>query len=120
MILPFPALLLATPLLVAAADRVPTFDIGPTCQGATAGAGAGGRGPEICFRTELTARDQLAEQWNSFSAGERDRCVSLTTMTRMPSYVQVLVCLEMTRDARSLRAPSQRTTTGSGVEPPKP
>ena len=114
MILRFPALLVAAPLLVAAADRVPTFDVGPTCQGATATAGAGGRGPDVCLKTELSARDQLAEQWDSFSAAERDRCVSLTTMTRMPSYVQVLVCLEMTRDARNLRAPSERATTGSG------
>jgi hypothetical protein len=114
MILPFPALLVATPLLAAAVDRVPTFDIGPTCQGAATTAGAGGRGSEVCVKTELSARDQLAEQWDSFSAAERDHCVSLTTMTRMPSYVQVLVCLEMTRDARNLRAPSERSTTGSG------
>jgi hypothetical protein len=34
-------------------------------------------------------------------------------MTRMPSYVQVLTCLEMARDARQLN-PRERSTIGSG------
>jgi hypothetical protein len=113
MILPFPALVVAAPILLAAADQVPTFDIGPTCQGASTTAGAGGRGHDVCINTELGARDQLAQRWDDFSAADRAHCVSVTTMTRMPSYVQVLVCLEMTRAARSLR-PGERTTTGAG------
>jgi hypothetical protein len=35
-------------------------------------------------------------------------------MTRMPSYVQVLTCLEMARDARQLESPARRSTSGSG------
>ena len=114
MILPIPALVVGLPLIMAAADTVPSFDIRPTCQGAAERAGAGGRGPEACQNTELSARDQLAQNWNTFSAADRDRCVTLTTMTRMPSYVQVLVCLEMARDARNLRAPAERGTVGTG------
>jgi len=112
MILPIPALVVGLPLIMAAADTVPSFDIRPSCQGAAETAGS--RGPEACRNTEISARDQLAQEWNTFSAADRDRCVSLTTMTRMPSYVQVLVCLEMTRDARNLRAPRERGTVGSG------
>jgi hypothetical protein len=114
MILPLPALMVGTSLLVTAADPVPTFDLRATCLGAADRAGAGGRGSDVCTRTELGARDQLVREWDSFAAADRDRCVSVTTMTRMPSYVQVLVCLEMVRNARDLRAPSERSTVGSG------
>jgi hypothetical protein len=114
MILPLPALMVATSLVMVAAEPVPTFDLRPTCQGAAERAGAGGRGLDVCTNTELGARDQLVRDWDTFAAADRDRCVSVTTMTRIPSYVQVLVCLEMARDARNLRAPSERSTTGSG------
>jgi|SRR5215510_2272279 len=113
----FPSLsvvLLATPLIVAAADQVPTFDVNPTCRGAEAAAGAGGRGSDVCVRSELSARDQLSQQWAQFPEADRTRCVQLTGMTSMPSYVQVLTCLEMARDARQLN-PRDRSTVGSGA-----
>ena len=106
------AVLLAVPLVVAAADSVPTFDVHPTCRGADAAAGAGGRGPDVCIKSEMSARDELAKQWAQFPEGDRSRCVSVTTMTQMPSYVQVLTCLEMARDARQLN-PRDRSTVGS-------
>jgi hypothetical protein len=111
----FPSLsvvLLATPLIVAVADQVPTFDVNPTCRGADAAAGAGGRGSDVCVRSELSARDQLGQQWAQFPEADRTRCVRLASMTAMPSYIQVLTCLEMARDARQLNA-RDRTTVGS-------
>jgi hypothetical protein len=111
----FPSLsvaLLATPLIVAAADQVPSFDVNPTCRGADAAAGAGGRGSDVCVRSELGARDQLTQQWAQFPEADRTRCVSVTRMTAMPSYVQVLTCLEMARDSRQLN-PRERSTVGA-------
>jgi hypothetical protein len=112
MFLPFPAIVVAAPLMIGVADGVPSFDVNPTCSGAAATAGAGGRGSDVCVRTELAARDQLAKDWAQFPAADRTRCVQLTSMTRMPSYVQVLTCLEMARDARQLDG--RRNTVGSG------
>jgi hypothetical protein len=112
MFVPVPLVGLVLPLMIAAADQVPTFDINPTCSGAQTTAGAGGKGTDVCTRSELGARDQLAQQWTQFQPDDRNRCVALTTMTRMPSYVQVLTCLEMARDARVLTQP--RETTGMG------
>ena len=112
----FPSLsvvLLAAPLIVAVADQVPSFDVNPTCRVAEAAAGAGGRGSDVCVRTELSARDKLGQQWAEFPEADRTRCVRLTSMTQMPSYVQVLTCLEMARDARQLN-PRERSTVGSG------
>jgi hypothetical protein len=112
MFLPISVVGLALPLVIAVADPVPTFDINPTCRGAAANAGAGGKGEDTCTRSELTARDQLAQQWEQFQPADRNRCVTLTTMTRMPSYVQVITCLEMARDARALTG--RRETVGGG------
>ena len=104
--------LLAAPLIVAVTDQVPSFDVNPTCRGASATAGAGGRGSDVCVRGELSARDQLGREWAEFPEADRTRCVQLTNMTRMPSYVQVLTCLEMARDARQLNS-RERSTVGS-------
>jgi hypothetical protein len=71
------------------AEQVPKFDLRSICEG-----------NEGCLRGEAAARNQLAEQWAQFPAAERDRCVRLTTSSRMPSYVQVITCLEMARSAR--------------------
>src|SRR3954447_22960371 len=115
MILLLAAFVIATPLLLAAAeparaDTVPSFNIHPTCDGASVGISGG---PDVCVRSEQSARDELVAKWAQFPAGDRTRCVQLTNMTHMPSYVQVLTCLEMARDARQLRAPAQRSTVGS-------
>jgi len=110
---------MGVPLLIATAsaaptDTVPTFDVHPTCGDAAPAAATGERGSDVCVRGELAARDQLTKQWKQFPTGDRARCVQLAAMTHMPSYVEVLTCLEMERDARQLRAPADRTTTGSG------
>jgi hypothetical protein len=106
MFLPLPALVVAVPLLVA--DQVPTFNVNPTC----GGNGRSGRGSDVCTKSEMAARDELAKQWTGFQAADRARCVQLATMSRMPSYVQVITCLEMAREARQLET-GQRSTTGA-------
>src|SRR6266540_181672 len=45
---------------------------------------------------------------------ERRRCVQLATMTNLPSYVQVLTCLEMAREAGKLPEARERGTVGLG------
>jgi hypothetical protein len=114
MFLPLSLLFVAVPLVAVAADQVPAFDLHPTCSGAAATAGGGGAGLDVCLRSEHSARDKLAQEWTTFSAGDRSRCVQLTSMTRMPSYVQVLTCLEMARDARAIAGTRERGTVGMG------
>ena len=108
------AALVAVPLVVVAADQVPSFDLNPTCSGAIPSPVTGGRGTDVCKRSELGARDQLVREWSTFPAAERTRCVQLTNMTRMPSYVQVLTCLETARDTRGPVSPKERSTVGAG------
>jgi hypothetical protein len=87
--LPLPVVLVSTMFITQVAEQVPKFDLRSICEG-----------NEGCLRGEAAARNQLAEQWAQFAAAERDRCVRLTTSSRMPSYVQVMTCLEMARSAR--------------------
>jgi hypothetical protein len=114
MFVPLSLLLVAVPLVAAAADQVPVFDLHPTCRGAAATAGGGGSGLDVCLRSEHSARDKLAQEWTAFSAADRSRCVQLANMTRMPSYVQVITCLEMARDARAIAGTRERGTVGAG------
>jgi|SRR5215813_11692246 len=123
MFLPIPAMIIAAPLIVNVADQVPSFNISPTCGGDAKTTASGGRtkgrkeigerGSDICIKGEMAARDELAKQWTKFPAGDRARCVQLAKMTTMPSYVQVITCLEMARESGQLEKSS---TTGAAPQ----
>jgi hypothetical protein len=90
-------------LLVAAVDHVPTLNTAPTCAGADSDLSAT-RTVATCQASEQQARDALAAEWSKFPAADRRECVAETGIGGFPSYVQVLTCLEMARDARKLPA----------------
>jgi hypothetical protein len=98
-----PVMALGGLLLVAAVDRVPTLNTGPTCAGADSELSST-RTAAKCQESEQQARDALAAQWNKFPAADKRECVAETGIGGFPSYVQVLTCLEMARDARNLPA----------------
>lgn len=50
---------------------------------------------------EGAARTSLQAQWMQFPAGDRVYCAD-TARLGTPSYVELLTCLEMEQDARSL------------------
>lgn len=87
---------------VAAIDRVPSLDTRPSC------ADAGSEVSETrtvasCQQSEQQARNSLASQWQNFPAADKRNCVAETNVGGFPSYVQVLVCLELARDARTMK-----------------
>jgi hypothetical protein len=102
--MPFATFALGAVLLVAAADSVPTFDARKGCQ---AGADSGvDLQPNVneCVASEAQARESLVKQWKSFSAADRTNCVDETSMGGPPSYIEILTCIEMARDARGMDA----------------
>ena len=99
---PFAAMIFGGLLLVAAADQPPTLNIARTCLGADRDLSATTK-PGQCERIEEEARNTLASEWSNFSAGDRRDCVAITKIGGVPSYVQVLTCLEIARDARRAR-----------------
>src|SRR5690349_23144741 len=93
------ALAFGSPLVIAVAD-VPVYDVAPSCRAAvTVMPGSF----EACMKDEQTARATLAASWDRFSGPQRDSCVQTENNTGgPPSYVELLTCLQMAQDAKSL------------------
>jgi hypothetical protein len=84
-------------LVVAAADRVPVFDVSRSCKldvAATTGLSVD-QSLKNCVNDEKRARQQLASQWSKFSASSRSQCIPLESIGGTPSYVSLLTCLQM-------------------------
>jgi hypothetical protein len=114
----FSALLAGGHLLIAVVDRMPELNFEPICR-ESAGQNLGGRDDRaICILDEKAARDALARQWSEFDSTDRARCIRLSTSNGSASYVEVLTCLELDRDARKLH---QREDAGIDMgEPVRP
>ena len=109
-------ILLLSSQIVLAADPVPKFDIGPSCRSAAvASAVIATRDAAGCERDESTARDTLEKEWRQFTPSDQARCVRLVTLGGGPSYVELLTCLEMAKQARELPGGDQ-LDSGKPVE----
>ena len=102
MLIDLPAIALGGVLLVAAVDQVPKLDTRPTCAGVENFIAAPGT-IATCEQDEQQAHDALNTQWQDFPAADRNNCVAETRIGGFPSYVQVLTCLELERDARTVK-----------------
>jgi hypothetical protein len=97
----------ATP---AASKGPPTLNVKPSCEAVAARTAMEQiQGPHVrdvasCMRSENEARDQLAKEWAQFSRGDQQGCTSVTKTGGIPSYVELLGCLERRRDVKSYRA----------------
>jgi hypothetical protein len=97
----------------ARADDVPQLNVDPVCRGiAKQSAGPGEKGaPDLgfsqCVQSEQAMRQKLAGEWSTFTASEKSNCVGEETSVPLPSYTDLITCLEMARDARQLNAPNQ-------------
>ena len=94
--------ILSSQLVVAVADKVPTFDIARSCKldvAATAGLTVD-QPAKTCVRDERRARQQLGSQWPKFAASSRARCTSEESVGGTPSYVSLLTCLQIDTRAR--------------------
>src|SRR5262249_7804963 len=58
-----------------------------------------------CLADENSARDQLENQWTQFPPALPQPCLVTTETGGDPSYVEVLVCLQMGRDAAQMEDP---------------
>jgi len=94
------ALVIGAPLVVEVAD-VPVYDVAPGCRAAvTVMPGSF----EACMNDEQSARTQLAAKWDRFAGPQRDNCVQTENSGGSPSYVELLTCLQMAQDAKTLPA----------------
>jgi hypothetical protein len=97
-----PALLMSVQLTVTVADPIPSLNVEPSCRAAAAGAAGIKQDLSVCLDDEKGARDQLAKEWDQFASADRTLCTRMSTRGGSPTYTELLVCLEMARDARKL------------------
>jgi hypothetical protein len=91
-------------LLHAVAANIPSLDVESGCRAAAK------MGDQLsldtslrqCLADERSARVELEKQWMQFPPALRQRCLATTETGGNPSYVEVLVCLQMGRDAAQL------------------
>jgi hypothetical protein len=62
-----------------------------------------GRDGNACLADETAARDTLKQNWANYSATDKFQCVGMTETGGPESYVELLSCLEVMRDARNLQ-----------------
>src|SRR5271165_2857609 len=94
-------LLISSGLVINVADTVPRYDVKPTCQAAiNLSAGTQGRTVESCMVGEERARKELEKDWSKIPIAERNQCIATMAKGGFPSYVELVICLEMTRDSR--------------------
>ena len=103
----FPVILTATQIVLAA-DSVPKFDLERTCRAAV-DAGLPGRDSAQCQREE---HSKLEKDWSQYSAAQRNQCAGLVTTGGAPSYVELLTCLEMAKQAKELPEDSEMGNVG--------
>ena len=96
---PLSALLLASNLVVTVADEVPKLDVMPSCRAASS---VPPGTLQSCLKDENNARDILAGTWAQFARGDRETCSRSNSIGGLSSYVSLLTCLQMARDARNL------------------
>jgi hypothetical protein len=100
--MPFAAHAFASSLVTVAADNVPTLKVEPSCKAAGVEGVITGRTADSCLNDEKAAREELVKNWSSFSGDDKTHCLSMVSTGGSPSYVELLSCLEMSRDAKKI------------------
>ena len=88
-------------LAAAAADTLPNTDVKPTCRAAIEMMGSQGRTIESCMASETAAREEIVKGWAQVPKEEKTRCLQTALHSGSPSYVELLICIEMHRDSRT-------------------
>ena len=102
-------LLISAPLILFAADGPPTLNVEPGCRGVEKLDPVDAPTFEGCMRDEQSALSELRAQWSEFSAASRRECTAETRLPGgSPSYVELLECLTMARDAAAESEPRRR------------
>jgi hypothetical protein len=94
MLLHLPIVVLATLSPIPISDTLPKFDIAKECRFESESSKASDR----CSRDEADALQKLEIEWPQFVGVDRSTCLTEATVAGLASYVELLICLEMTRD----------------------
>jgi hypothetical protein len=106
-----PVILTASHIMLVA-DGPPKFDVERTCRPAAAAGTLPGRDSSACQHDENDAREKLTNDWAQFSPGQRRQCAGFAALDNAPSYLELLTCLEMAKQAKELPEESKMGTSG--------
>src|SRR5436305_4971028 len=103
----------ALPACAALADA-PVLNVQATCRATPAVNLDQQATYDNCMRSENAARDRLNKTWGKMRADWRSTCLKTTTLGGIPSYVELLTCVEMREAAANGQsgAPSGSMTNG--------
>jgi hypothetical protein len=108
---------LGTQLTTLVSDQVPKLNVEATCQASVEADKAMSlvlpQSFDKCMSDENSAQQQLGPIWSSYSAAIRAQCEGEATAAGNASYVDLLVCLQMTdgtspNSSTSLRGASRK------------
>ena len=105
MLLHLPIAMMAALSPIAVSDPVPTFDIARECRLESDSTADFNR----CSKDEADAVRQLQKEWAQSVAADKRTCTGESTAGGFTSYVDLLICLEMAKDARGNDKPSAAT-----------
>jgi hypothetical protein len=100
------ALAIVFAIMPAYSDDVPQLNVDPVCHGiAQQAAGPGEKGgPDLafaqCVKNEQAMRQKLIGEWSTFVPSETSNCIGEETSASLPSYTDLVTCLEMAKAAR--------------------
>jgi hypothetical protein len=95
-------MLLGTTILSALADGPPILNVGQSCDAAARGAVSIGRDKAACMGDERAAQDLLGKNWSQYAPGNKVQCLGMNTHGGLSSYVELISCLEIMRDAAAI------------------
>jgi hypothetical protein len=113
-------------------DSVPALNVDQVCQGIAQQGGVSFHDTDIaeekknCLDSEKAMRDELAKEWSSFTPADKVACTNESKMGGESSYTELLTCLEMARDVRTMNADAAKpaaapvTSAPRGHAQPKP
>jgi hypothetical protein len=91
------------PMAIALADGPPKLDVSTSCSAAARGAISAGRDKASCLADEHAAEVTLMDSWSKYSATDKSQCIGNVKTGGPASYVELLSCLEVMRDAKEIR-----------------
>jgi hypothetical protein len=99
-------MVLGSQLVMTVADGVPKFDVARQCrldstQAFDLNAGMN-ETVKRCVADEQQALTQLQTQWSQFREPNKAQCSEETSIGGTSSYVDLLTCLQLAKDARQL------------------
>jgi hypothetical protein len=102
-------------MFAAGSDDVPVLNVTPVCRGIAQQAmdpsetGGPDLGISQCLASEQEVRRELAQKWPSFASVDKLHCTQETKMGGEPSYTDLITCLEMARDVRTMHVPRDQS-----------